>query len=116
MVKDNDELEKKLSFLFTDDEKDAEKEMNAEQQEPETEQETEPEPEPVSESETEPEEDIFPKGEDMVEKNGSIELFFDKKGFGIKTEGIKAQVLPGCTVETHGLKITFREGSVSIDV
>lgn len=116
MVKDNDELEKKLSFLFTDDEKDAEKEMNAEQQEPETEQETEPEPEPVSESEPEPEEDIFPKGEDMVEKNGSIELFFDKKGFGIKTEGIKAQVLPGCTVETHGLKITFREGSVSIDV
>lgn len=116
MVKDNDELEKKLSFLFTDDEKDAEKEMNAEQQEPETEQETEPEPEPVSESEPESEEDIFPKGEDMVEKNGSIELIFDKKGFGIKTEGIKAQVLPGCAVETHGLKITFREGSVFIDV
>lgn len=115
MVKDNDELEKKLSFLFTDDEKDAEKETKIEQ-EPETEQEPESEPELVSESESEPEEDIFPKGEDTVEKNGSIELFFDKKGFGIKTEGIKAQVLPGCAVETHGLKITFREGSVFIDV
>ena len=113
MVKDNEELEKKLSFLFTDDEKDVGKETAVEQK---LETEQEPEPEPVSESEPESEKDIFPKGEDMVEKNGSIELFFDKKGFGIKTEGIKAQVLPGCTIETHGLRITFREGSVSIDV
>ena len=113
MVKDNEELEKKLSFLFTDDEKDVGKETAVEQK---LETEQEPELEPVSESEPEPEKDIFPKGEETVEKNGSIELFFDKKGFGIKTEGIKAQVLPGCTVETHGLRITFREGSVSIDV
>ena len=113
MVKDNEELEKKLSFLFTDDEKDVGKETAVEQK---LETEQEPEPEPVSESEPEPEKDIFPKGEETVEKNGSIELFFDKKGFGIKTEGIKAQVLPGCIIETHGLKITFREGSVSIDV
>jgi hypothetical protein len=40
-----------------------------------------------------------------------IEIFFDGH---VKTPGSKIKVLPGCEIETGGLRIVFEDGSVKI--
>lgn len=101
------DLEKKIGFLFEDEQEKPEiPEEPEEQKEPE---------EPAFTKEEIKKELPLPKGDDRVDSINSIKLHYEE-GPMLEIGGIKVSIAPGCIIDANGLTLSFGEGVVSIDV